>query len=202
MRENNNNERTQRKGVQVKRRFFQKEETQGPEISNIILDRRSVVTVTKGGKVRKTFAIFAVVVHHSKYKKEIGVGSSGGKSFAEAREKAIRNAKKRLIEFRMNKNQTLCHDVSASYHGTDVEIFHAKVGIKACPTARLMFKAMNFNATCKITSGSKNKLSISRAIVAALKNHESIFEIAERCGKTFDDIVNRKMCVKGGTANV
>lgn len=170
-----------------------------PEENNmesVLLDRRFVVTVKSGGKSRKMSVTFCVVYNDSKNKKRIGIGSASAKNFIDARDKAIKSAQKSLISMKMNKNGTLYHDISADYHGTSINLFHVKVGIKASPVVHKMFKLLGLNATCKINTRSKNTINIARAVLSALSSHESIYDIADRCGKTYDEILSRKMCVR------
>jgi ribosomal protein S5 len=185
-----------KKPMYKKRPTFDSNPT-GPEMVSTLLERKFVVTVKSGGKVRKIVTTFCVVFHDSNNKKRVGVGTASAKSFIDAREQAIKSAKKSLVTFKMNKNSTLYHDVSASYHGTTVDVMHSKIGIKACPAIRKIFKMLNFNGTCKIRTGSKNPVNISKAVLLALSKHETTFDIADRCGKTHDEIINRKMCVRG-----
>ena len=67
----------------------------------------------------------------------------------------------------MNKNYTLFHDVNGSFHGTDVRLFHSRIGVKASPTVKRMFELLGLRATCKIVTGSKNKLNIAKAVIEA-----------------------------------
>lgn len=166
------------------------------DIKQDLLGRKVVFTVKPCGKVRKTVVIVCVVKDEGGLKRKIGVGSASAKHIADARMQAAKVAQKNFVSFKMNKNHTLYHDIKGSFHGTDVSLYHTKEGVKACPTAKRMFELLGLKVTCKVVTGSKNKLNIAGAVIEALKNHEGLYDVAERCGKTIDDIINRKMCVK------
>lgn len=164
-------------------------------IQQDLLGRKVVFTVKPSGKVRKTFVVVCVVRDDGGLKRSIGVGSSSAKHIADARTQAAKEAQKNFISFKMNKNGTLYHDVDGSFHGTSVKIYHTREGIKACPTAKRMFELLGIKATCKVITGSKNKLNIAYAVINALGNHEGLYDMAERCGQTIEQIIDRKMCV-------
>jgi small subunit ribosomal protein S5 len=165
-------------------------------IKQDLLGRKVVFTVKPSGKVRKTFVVVCVVRDDGGLKRSIGVGSSSAKHIADARNQAAKSAQKNFISFKLNKNGTLYHDIKGTFHGTDVSIYHTREGIKACPTAKRMFELLGLKATCKVTSGSKNKLNIAYAVIDALSKHEGLYDIAARCGQTIDQILERKMCVR------
>ncbi len=164
-------------------------------IQQDLLGRKVVFTVRASGKVRKTFVVVCVVRDDGGLKRSIGVGSSSARHIADARTQAAKEAQKNFVSFKLNKNGTLYHDIEGHFHGTSVKIYHTKEGIKACPTAKRMFELLGLKATCKVVTGSKNKLNIAYAVIDALKNHEGLYDIAERCGQTIEQIIDRKMSV-------
>ncbi len=164
-------------------------------IQQDLLGRKVVFTVRASGKVRKTFVVVCVVRDDGGLKRSIGVGSSSARHIADARTHAAKEAQKNFVSFKLNKNGTLYHDIEGHFHGTSVKIYHTKEGIKACPTAKRMFELLGLKATCKVVTGSKNKLNIAYAVIDALTNHEGLYDIAERCGQTIEQIIDRKMAV-------
>ena len=179
----------------MKNKFVKYKDAADDNMSSVLIDKGFRVTVKAGGKSRSVVVTFCVVYDDGKNKRRVGIGFASAKNFVDARNQAIKDAQKSLIPVFVNQNNTLYHDVSASYHGSDVRIFHSKAGIKASPAVCKVFKLLKLNATCKIITGSKNTLNVLRAVLSALKTHESINDIAKRMGVSRDVILNRKMCV-------
>jgi small subunit ribosomal protein S5 len=120
-----------------------------------------------GGR-RFSFSV-AVVIGNKKGKVGVGIGKAGDTQLAI--EKAVRSARKSLIEVPLNKHQHIPHDVQAKLSSSEVMIMPAPGrGLVAGSSVRTVLELAGVkDVTAKIFSRSKNKLNNARAAVAALK---------------------------------
>lgn len=137
-----------------------------PEFDQKTLVVRRVARVVAGGR-RFSFAV-AIAIGDRKGKVGVGTGKAG--DVAGAMEKANKNAKKNMITLKLTKNNSLPHEVSAKYSSGCVAITPAlSRGLVAGSAVRNVLELAGVtDVTSKIHSGSKNKLNIARATIAAL----------------------------------
>jgi small subunit ribosomal protein S5 len=104
-------------------------------------------------------------------KGSVGVGTGKASDTALAIEKAMRNARKRVIRVNLTKNLSIPYDVSAKYGASKVEILPAPGrGLVAGSSVRNVLELAGItDVTAKILSRSKNRLNNARAAIAALK---------------------------------
>lgn len=158
-------QKTKSKTSSFRRRPERKEEKK--EFEQKTLDLRRVTRVVAGGK---RFSFRATVVIGDK-KGRVGVGVAKGQDVSASVEKAVRDARKNLISVPLSKD-SIPHQVEAKY-GT------AKVILKATPPGHGLIAGSAVRIVCdlagiknissKILSTSKNKLTIARAAIEALK---------------------------------
>ena len=131
----------------------------------IILIRR-VARVMAGGR-RFNFSV-AVVIGNKKGKVGVGLGKAGDTSLAI--DKAVRDAKKHLLELSLTKNSSIAHDVNAKYAASVIALKPApRRGLVAGGSVRTVLELAGVtNVTAKIHSRSKNHLNNARATVKAL----------------------------------
>ena len=101
----------------------------------------------------------------------MGVGLGKGADTALAIDKATRDAKRHMITIPRTKNNSIAHDVSAKYASSTVELMPSPGrGLVAGSAVRtvLAYAGVTDIAT-KIHTRSKNKLTIARATITALK---------------------------------
>ena len=140
------------------------------EFESKLLDLRRVTRVTAGGK---RFSFRAVVVVGNRNGK-VGVGVEKGADVALAIEKAVRQAKKNMINVPI-KNGTIPYTVEAKYCSAKVLL---KPGIKgrgivAGGVVRVICELAGIeNISAKIIKRTKNKLNNARATIKALKQLE------------------------------
>jgi small subunit ribosomal protein S5 len=130
------------------------------------LNVRRVARVTKGGK-RFNLSITLAIGNK---KGAVGVGTGKGLDTALAMEKAMRDAKRHLINVKLTKEMSIPHDVYAKYSSAIVAIMPApRRGIIAGSALRNVLELAGIkDVNAKILSGSKNKLNIARATIKAL----------------------------------
>ena len=149
------------------RRAGRREERVRSEFDQKIISIRRVTRVMAGGR-RFSFSV-AVVIGNRKGKVGVGIGKAGDTQLAI--EKAVRNARKNMIEIPLNKHQHIPHDVAVKLSASEIMIMPAPgKGLVAGSSVRTVLELGGVkDVTAKILSRSKNKLNNARAAVAALK---------------------------------
>ncbi len=157
------NQRNQRRP----RRGGRREERVRSEFDQKIISIRRVTRVVAGGR-RFSFSV-AMVIGNKKGKVGVGIGKAGDTQLAI--EKAVRAAKKDLIEVTMNRHQNIPHDVQIKLGASEVMIMPAPgKGLVAGSSIRTVLELAGVkDVTAKILSRSKNRLNNARAAIAALK---------------------------------
>lgn len=137
------------------------------EFEQVTIDARRVARVMAGGR---RFSFSLVVVIGDK-KGRVGVGLGKGIDTALAIDKAVRDAKKHLLTIPRTASGSIPHQVRAKYASSTVEIIPSKGrGIVAGSAMRTVLDLGGVtDIVAKIHTRSKNKLTIARATVAALR---------------------------------
>ena len=141
------------------------------EFDQVTLEARRVARVMAGGR-RFNFSL-AIAIGDKKGR--VGVGLGKGIDTALAIDKATRDAKKHLITVVRTPTGSIPHAVSAKYASSTVEIIPSKGrGLVAGSAVRTVLELAGVtDVVTKIHSRSKNKLTIARATVEALKQLRS-----------------------------
>jgi small subunit ribosomal protein S5 len=137
------------------------------EFDQATLDVRRVARVMAGGR-RFSFSVTVVI---GDKKGRVGVGLGKGADTALAIDKAARSAKKALVTIPLTKSRSIAHDVTARYSSSTVEIIPSPGrGLVAGSAMRTVLEYAGVtDVVAKIQTRTKNKLTIARATVAALK---------------------------------
>ena len=137
------------------------------EFDQVTAEVRRVARVMAGGR-RFSFSVTVVIGDR---KGRVGVGLGKGADTALAIDKAVRDAKKRLVTVSLTKEGSIAHAVSAKYASSTVEIIPSPGrGVVAGSAMRIVLEHAGVtNVVAKILTRTKNKLTIARATVAALK---------------------------------
>jgi small subunit ribosomal protein S5 len=138
------------------------------EFDQATLDVRRVARVMAGGR-RFSFSVSVVI---GDKKGRVGVGLGKGADTALAIDKAVRAAKKALITVPLTKDRSIAHDITAAYASSTVEIIPSPGrGLVAGSAMRTVLEYAGVtDIVAKIQTRSKNKLTIARATVEALKS--------------------------------
>jgi len=149
------------------RRAPRRDDRARSEFDQKIISIRRVTRVMAGGR-RFNFSV-AMVIGNKKGKVGVGIGKAGDTQLAI--DKAIRSARKNLIEIPLNKNQHIPHDVHVKLASSEVMIMPAPGrGLVAGSSVRTVLELGGVkDVTAKIFSRSKNKLNNARAAILALK---------------------------------
>ncbi len=141
------------------------------EFDQVTINARRVARVMAGGR-RFNFSIVVVIGDR---KGRVGVGIGKGADTALAVDKATRDAKKHLITIVRTKSGSIPHEVMTKYASSIVEIIpSAGRGLVAGSAMRTVLELGGVtDVVTKIHTRSKNKLTIARATVAALRKLRS-----------------------------
>lgn len=141
------------------------------EFDQVTIDARRVARVMAGGR-RFNFSLCVVI---GDKKGRVGVGLGKGADTALAIDKAVRDAKKHMITVMRTKSTSIPHQVRAKYASSIVEVIPSKGrGLVAGSAVRTVLELAGVSdVVTKIHSRSKNKLTMARATVAALKKLRS-----------------------------
>lgn len=141
------------------------------EFEQVTIDARRVARVMAGGR-RFNFSLVVVI---GDKKGRVGVGLGKGVDTALAIDKATRDAKRHLITVLRTKSGSIPHQVSTKYASSTVEIIPSEGrGLVAGSAVRTVLDLAGVtDVVTKIHTRSKNKLTIARATVAALKKLRS-----------------------------
>lgn len=137
------------------------------EFEQVTIDARRVARVMAGGR---RFSFSLVVVIGDK-KGRVGVGLGKGIDTALAIDKAVRDAKKHMITIVRTTSGSIPHAVATKYSSSTVEIMPSVGrGLVAGSAMRTVLDLGGVtDVVTKIHTRSKNKLTIARATVEALK---------------------------------
>jgi small subunit ribosomal protein S5 len=137
------------------------------EFEQVTIDVRRVARVMAGGR---RFSFSLVIVLGDK-KGRVGVGLGKGLDTALAIDKATRDAKKHMFAVPRTASGSIPHQVSAKYASSTIEIIPSKGrGLVAGSAVRTVLDLAGVtDVVTKIHTRSKNKLTMARATVAALK---------------------------------
>lgn len=137
------------------------------EFEQATIEVRRVARVMAGGR-RFSFSVTIVI---GDKKGRVGVGIGKGADTALAIDKAVRDAKRHLITVPRTKTNSIRHDVSAILGPSIISIIPSPGrGLVAGSAVRVVLEHAGVtDVVSKILSRTKNKLSIARATVEALK---------------------------------
>jgi len=141
------------------------------EFEQVTIDARRVARVMAGGR-RFNFSL-AIVIGDKKGR--VGVGLGKAADTALAIDKAVRDAKKHLFTIPRTASGSIQHQVESKYASSIVEIIPSKGrGLVAGSAVRTVLDLAGVtDVVTKIHTRTKNKLTIARATVAALKKLRS-----------------------------
>lgn len=143
-----------------------------PEFAHKVVDIRRVTRVMAGGR-RFSFSV-VLVAGDKKGKVGVGIGKAGDTALAI--DKAMNDAKKRMILVPRTENNSIRHEVSAKFGASQIVIMPAKgKGLVAGSSVRTVLDLAGIkDINSKILSRSKNKLNNARATVIALKKLRTV----------------------------
>lgn len=152
------------------------------EFSNEIIDIRRVSKVTKGGRNLK----FRVTMVIGDGKGRVGVGLGNTTEIPRAIQQAIRDAKKNLIQVRL-EGGTIPHEVTGEFKAGKVLLkpAHPGTGIIAGGTVGAICRLAGIRDILSKSLGTTNPLTLSRAAISGLTQLRSRNEVELLRGRTF-----------------
>ncbi len=154
-------------------------------LTKIMVDLRLVQKVIKGGRTPSYSALCVV----GDKKGRVGIGTGKARETTNAMEKGFNAAKKNMITIIMN-GTTIPHEITTKYGASTIALKPAKpgTGVIAGGAARPVLELAGIKDITAKNHGSNNKINTVRATFNALKALSSAEQIAERRGKTVEEL--------------
>ena len=156
-------------------------------LEELVIDIKSVVKVTKGGRQRRFSAI--VVVGDRKGRVGLGIGKAN--EVPDAIKKAIQDANKNLVRIPLIDGRTVAHEAIGTAGAARVIIKPAAAGtgVIAGGSVRAVLELAGVRDIVSKSLGARTKLNMARAAVNALASIKTPEEVAALRGKTVEEIL-------------
>ena len=156
-------------------------------LEELVIDIKSVVKVTKGGRQRRFSAI--VVVGDRKGRVGLGIGKAN--EVPDAIKKAIQDANKNIVKIPLIDGRTVAHEAIGTSGAARVIIKPAKAGtgVIAGGSVRAVLELAGIRDIVSKSLGARTKLNMARAAVNALASIKTPEEVAALRGKTVEEIL-------------
>ena len=156
-------------------------------LEELVIDIKSVVKVTKGGRQRRFSAI--VVVGDRKGRVGLGIGKAN--EVPDAIKKAIQDANKNLVRIPLIDGRTVAHEAIGTAGAARVIIKPAAAGtgVLAGGAVRAVLELAGVRDIVSKSLGARTKLNMARAALNALKSIKTPEEVAALRGKTVEEIL-------------
>lgn len=156
-------------------------------LEELVIDIKSVVKVTKGGRQRRFSAI--VVVGDRKGRVGLGIGKAN--EVPDAIKKAIQDANKNIIKVPLIDGRTVAHEAIGTAGAAKVIIKPAKAGtgIIAGGSVRAVLELAGVRDIVSKSLGARTKLNMARAALDALQSIKTPEEVARLRGKSVEEIL-------------
>jgi small subunit ribosomal protein S5 len=141
--------------------------------------------VVKGGRV---FGFSALVVVGNKTGK-FGIGRGKAREVQAAIQKALESARRNMIQIDLN-NGTLHHTIVSTHGASKIFMKPASegTGVIAGNAMRAIFEVMGVTNVLAKSIGSSNPVNVVRATLKGLKSMVSPSSVADKRGKTVEEI--------------
>lgn len=153
----------------------------------LVIDVKSVVKVTKGGRRRRYSA--TVVVGDRKGKVGLGIGKAN--EVPDAIKKAIQDANKKMITIPLIDGRTVAHEMIGTSGAARVIIKPAPAGtgIIAGGSVRAILELAGIRDVVSKSLGARTKINTATAALNALKAMKTPEHVAALRGKTVEEIL-------------
>ena len=153
----------------------------------LVIDVKSVVKVTKGGRRRRYSA--TVVVGDRKGKVGLGIGKAN--EVPDAIKKAIQDANKKIITIPLIEGRTVAHEMIGTSGAARVIIKPAPAGtgIIAGGSVRAILELAGIRDVVSKSLGARTKINTATAALNALKAMKTVEQVAALRGKTVEEIL-------------
>lgn len=159
----------------------------GKMLEELVVEIKSVVKVTQGGRQRRFSA--TVVVGDRNGTVGIGIGKAG--EVPDAIKKAIQAANKNLIKITLIDNRTVAHEAIGKSGAASVLVKPAPAGagLIAGGAVRAVLELAGVRDISSKSLGSRTKLNMATATINALKSIKTVEEVARLRGKSESEIL-------------
>ena len=156
-------------------------------LEELVIDIKSVVKVTKGGRQRRFSAI--VVVGDRKGRVGLGIGKAS--EVPDAITKAIQDANKNIIRIPLIDGRTVAHEAIGTSGAARVIIKPAAAGtgVIAGGSVRAILELAGVRDIVSKSLGARTKLNMARAALNALTSIKTPEEVARLRGKSVEEIL-------------
>ena len=156
-------------------------------LEELVIEIKSVVKVTKGGRQRRFSAI--VVVGDRKGRVGLGIGKAN--EVPDAIKKAIQDANKNLVRIPLIDGRTVAHEAIGTAGAARVILKPAAAGtgVIAGGSVRAVLELAGVRDIVSKSLGARTKLNMARAAINALKSIKTPEQVAALRGKTVEEIL-------------
>lgn len=156
------------------------------ELVEVLLSVRRVSKVVEGGRIF-SFSAHAVVGDQAG---SAGCGKGKAREVSDARNKAVNQAKKKMVRIPLYRGRTIHHDVEGKCGSTKILLRRARpgTGIIAGVTARHILSSLGLRDVVAKSHGSSNVHTTLAAVMDALSKVSSPRMVAMRRGKALSEI--------------
>ena len=156
-------------------------------LEDLVIEVKSVVKVTAGGRQRR----FSATVVVGDRKGLVGIGIGKASEVPDAVKKAIQAANKSLIKVNLIDNRTIAHEVTGKSGAAKVLIKPAPAGsgLISGGAVRAVLELAGVKDISSKSLGARTKLNMATATINALKSLKSLDHVCELRGKTKEEIL-------------
>ena len=156
-------------------------------LEELVIEVKSVVKVTAGGRQRR----FSATVVVGDKKGLVGIGIGKANEVPDAVKKAIQAANKSLIKIDLIDNRTIAHEVVGKSGAAKVLIKPAPAGsgLISGGAVRAVLELAGVKDISSKSLGARTKLNMATATINALKSLKSLDHVCELRGKTKEEIL-------------
>lgn len=153
----------------------------------LVVEIKSVVKVTKGGRQRRFSA--TVVVGDKKGRVGLGIGKAN--EVPDAIKKAIQSATKNVVKIPLTDGRTISHETIGIAGAAKVVLRPASAGtgVIAGGAVRAVLELAGVKDILSKSLGSRTKINMATATINALKSLKTPEEVAKLRGKTVEEIL-------------
>lgn len=156
-------------------------------LEELVIEVKSVVKVTAGGRQRR----FSATVVVGDKKGQVGIGIGKANEVPDAVKKAIQAANKSLIKVNLIDNRTIAHEAIGKSGAARVLIKPAPAGtgLISGGAVRAVLELAGIKDISSKSLGARTKLNMATATINALKSLKSLDHVCELRGKTKEEIL-------------
>ena len=156
-------------------------------LEELVIDIKSVVKVTKGGRQRR----FSATVVVGDRKGRVGLGIGKANEVPDAIKKAIQDANKNIVKIPLIEGRTVAHEATGRAGAARVIIKPAAAGtgVIAGGSVRAVLELAGIKDIVSKSLGARTKLNMARAALNALTSIKTPEEVAKLRGKKVEEIL-------------